>query len=263
MIDGHDLGKMGERQIIQIRRSKIGFVYQTFGLLPFLSAGENVEVPLRMVRTPRKEREERVRSILELVGLGKRINHRTYELSGGEQQRVAVARALINRPSMLLADEPTGQLDTTTGMGIMDMLSQVSEQLGVTVLIASHDPNMTSIAQKVIELQDGKLVSEGAPKETPTVPEGAAHILKQAIALLKGGRKTDAQQVLVELLRRDATQDQAWYLLSFAVQNHSQQTYALEQALLVNPRNAKASVRLSELLAAIPDNKQKPGPFKQ
>lgn len=153
-----DLSRMSARQKIRLRRSGIGFVYQTFGLLPYLSAGENVEVPLRMVRAARRYRRERVREALALVGLGERTNHRTYELSGGEQQRVAIARALVNRPALLLADEPTGQLDTATGANIIRLLRQVVTDTGVTVVIASHDPNVHAAADRVFELQDGRLV---------------------------------------------------------------------------------------------------------
>ena len=153
-----NLSRMTGRQKINLRRKGIGFVYQTFGLLPYLSAGENVEIPLRMVRTPRKERKERVAEALHLVGLSERAAHRTYELSGGEQQRIAIARALVNRPALLLADEPTGQLDTSTGANIIALLRRIVEDTGVTVVIASHDPNVHAAADLLFELQDGRLI---------------------------------------------------------------------------------------------------------
>ncbi len=152
-----NLTKLPMRKKIHMRRSKIGFVYQTFGLLPYLSAGENVEIPLRMVRAPRKIRQARVREVLGLVGLNERAEHRTYELSGGEQQRVAIARALVNKPALLLADEPTGQLDTTTGAQIIALLRQIVRDTGVTVVIASHDPNVHAAADIIFELVDGRL----------------------------------------------------------------------------------------------------------
>ncbi len=158
MVNGRPLAKMPAREQITMRRREIGFVYQTFGLLPYLSAGENVEVPLRMVRTPRRARRERVREALGLVGLADRMEHRTYELSGGEQQRVALARALANRPMLLLADEPTGQLDTATGASIITLLRDVMTQTGVTVVVASHDPNVHEAADVVFDLEDGRLV---------------------------------------------------------------------------------------------------------
>jgi len=149
---------MSETEVIQYRRRQISFIFQTFGLLPYLTIEENVEVPLRLVHTPQKERKARVEEVLKLVSLTHRSNHRTYELSGGEQQRVAIARALVNRPSILLADEPTGQLDSNTGATIIRLLHEIAEQFGVTVLVASHDPNIIPFADKIIELKDGKVV---------------------------------------------------------------------------------------------------------
>jgi peptide/nickel transport system ATP-binding protein len=151
--------EISEREMIEYRRKMISFIFQTFGLLPYLTVEENVEVPLRLVKTPRKERQERVAEVLALVALDHRAKHRTYELSGGEQQRVAISRALVNRPSILLADEPTGQLDSNTGASIIRVLREIADQFGVTVIVASHDPNMIQFADTIIELQDGKLVS--------------------------------------------------------------------------------------------------------
>ncbi|HNB55254.1 MAG TPA: ATP-binding cassette domain-containing protein, partial [Anaerolineales bacterium] len=121
-------------------------------------AGENVEVPLRLVRAGRKVRQERVMAMLARVGLGARVRHRTYELSGGEQQRVAIARALVNEPALILADEPTGQLDSATGASIIALLRQIVAETGVTVVIASHDPKVHEAADVVFELKDGKRV---------------------------------------------------------------------------------------------------------
>jgi putative ABC transport system ATP-binding protein len=157
VLDGQPLTEMSFREKIELRRKTIGFVYQTFGLLPFLSVEENVQVPLRLMRTPRKERQARTAEMLEMVGLADRAHHRTYELSGGEQQRVSIARALVNRPSLLLADEPTGQLDTVTGAEIIALLREVVTQAGVTIVIASHDPTVHEAADRVFELQDGRL----------------------------------------------------------------------------------------------------------
>ena len=159
-VDGASVGEMKSDELVELRRRKIGFIFQAFGLLSILTAAENVEVPLRLVQTPPQEREDRVRVLLELVGLGERAQHRPHELSGGEQQRVAIARALANRPDLLLADEPTGQLDSHTGRAIMSLLRAVVRSEGVTALIATHDPMLIDLADRVIELRDGRIVSE-------------------------------------------------------------------------------------------------------
>ncbi|NUM46643.1 MAG: ABC transporter ATP-binding protein [Anaerolineales bacterium] len=156
--NGQAMEKMSAAAKIDLRRRALGFVYQTFGLLPYLSAGENVEVPLRLVRAGRKVRQARVEELLGRVGLGLRKAHRTYELSGGEQQRVAIARALVNEPALILADEPTGQLDSATGASIIALLRQIVAETGVTVVIASHDPKVHEAADVVFELKDGRLV---------------------------------------------------------------------------------------------------------
>jgi len=156
-IGGQLLARMSPREKIELRRREIGFVHQTLGLLPFLSVEENVEVPLRLLRLSRRERQARTAQALELVGLSPRARHRTYELSGGEQQRAAVARALVSQPSLILADEPTGQLDTQTGANIIALFRAIVEHTGITVLIASHDPNVLQAADWVYELRDGHL----------------------------------------------------------------------------------------------------------
>ncbi len=160
-VDGADLGGLGQAELVQLRRRKVGFIFQAFGLLAILSAAENVEVPLRLVGTDPKVREERVATLLDLVGLGDRAKHRPHELSGGEQQRVAIARALANRPALLLADEPTGQLDSGTGRAIMALLRSVVRSEGVTALVATHDPMLLDLADRVVELHDGRLVAGG------------------------------------------------------------------------------------------------------
>jgi ABC-type lipoprotein export system ATPase subunit len=156
-VAGRALAKMSSQEKIELRRRQIGFVFQTFGLLPFLSARENVEVPLRLVRAGRQERRQRVEEVLALVGLTGRANHRAFELSGGEQQRVALARALVNRPALILADEPTGQLDSHTGATIIALLRRIADETGVTVLIASHDPKVEEAVDVVYTLRDGRV----------------------------------------------------------------------------------------------------------
>jgi len=158
---GQEVTAMSEADLVRLHRGTVAYIFQTFGLLPILSAAENVEVPLRLVGTPGSEREYRVQEVLGLVGLAGRARHRPHELSGGEQQRVAVARALANRPKVLLADEPTGQLDSDTGRSIMTVLQSVAKAEGVTTIVATHDPLMIEMADRVVELRDGVLVEAG------------------------------------------------------------------------------------------------------
>jgi putative ABC transport system ATP-binding protein len=158
VIEGHEISSMEEDELVAVRRRTVAFIFQAFGLLPILSAAENVEVPLRLVHADPRERDRRVIELLELVGLGARAGHRPHELSGGEQQRVAIARALANRPSLLLADEPTGQLDSETGHRIMLLLRSVVRTEGITAVVATHDPMMLDVADRVLELRDGHLV---------------------------------------------------------------------------------------------------------
>jgi putative ABC transport system ATP-binding protein len=157
-IDGASLIGMSQRDLVEMRRRRVGFIFQAFGLLSILSASENVEVPLRLVSADPREREDRVASLLDVVGLADRARHRPHELSGGEQQRVAIARALANRPDLLLADEPTGQLDSATGRSIMTLLRSVVRRENVTALIATHDPMLIDLADRVVELRDGRVV---------------------------------------------------------------------------------------------------------
>jgi putative ABC transport system ATP-binding protein len=160
-VDGLTVSDLPESELIEFRRRKLGFIFQAFGLLPVLSAAENVEVPLRLIRAEPKERDRRVRELLDLVGLSGRMNHRPHELSGGEQQRVAIARALANSPHVLLADEPTGQLDSQTGRGIMAVLQQLVRSEGLTAIVATHDTTLIDLADRVIELRDGQVVDVG------------------------------------------------------------------------------------------------------
>jgi putative ABC transport system ATP-binding protein len=157
-VDGAVVSEMRQDALVELRRRKVGFIFQAFGLLSILSAAENVEVPLRLVSADPREREERVASLLGLVGLGERAGHRPHELSGGEQQRVAIARALANRPDLLLADEPTGQLDSGTGRSIMTLLRSIVRSEGLTAIIATHDPMLIDLADRAIELRDGRIV---------------------------------------------------------------------------------------------------------
>jgi putative ABC transport system ATP-binding protein len=159
VVDGHEISAMGEDQLVGIRRKTVAFVFQAFGLVPFLTAAENVEVPLRLVHADASARDARVADLLELVGLGERARHRPHELSGGEQQRVALARALANQPSLLLADEPTGQLDSDTGHVIMTLLRTIVRNEGITAIVATHDAMMLDVADRVVELSDGAFIA--------------------------------------------------------------------------------------------------------
>ena len=159
LVAGHDVTAMGERDRLLLRRSTVAFIFQSFGLIPILSAAENVGVPLRIVGMPAKQREERVKLMLDIVGLSEHSKQRPGELSGGQQQRVAIARSLAGSPSPLLADEPTGQLDSETGKQIMRLLRAVVQSEGVTALVATHDPNLIGIADSLLELEDGRITS--------------------------------------------------------------------------------------------------------
>ncbi|MFE2145012.1 ABC transporter ATP-binding protein [Streptomyces sp. NPDC059456] len=166
VLDGTDLAGLDEQGLLALRRDRIGFVFQSFGLLPVLTAVENVGVPMRMRGIPAKQREERARTLLALVGLAEHAEQRPGELSGGQQQRVAVARALANEPALIIADEPTGQLDSETGHSIMQLLRAVVRSEGVTVLVATHDPALIELADRVVELRDGRIHAE-APDAPP------------------------------------------------------------------------------------------------
>jgi putative ABC transport system ATP-binding protein len=158
-IDGQQLGDLDENGIQELQRTRVASVFQTFGLVPVLSAAENVEVPLRIRRIAPAERADRVAEALQDVGLADHAAQRPAELSGGQQQRVGLARALVSRPALLLADEPTGQLDSETGAAIMTLLASLVHDRGMAALVATHDPALASRADRVLELHDGRLSS--------------------------------------------------------------------------------------------------------
>ncbi|MGW2174460.1 ABC transporter ATP-binding protein [Streptomyces sp. NPDC001705] len=159
-VDGRDLADLDEDGLLALRRDRVGFVFQSFGLIPILTAAENVGVPMRLRRATAREREERVALLLALVGLADHAAQRPGELSGGQQQRVAVARALANNPALLIADEPTGQLDAETGHAVMELLRAVVRSEGVTALVATHDATLLDLADRVLELRDGEIVEQ-------------------------------------------------------------------------------------------------------
>jgi putative ABC transport system ATP-binding protein len=158
LVDGREITALTERQQMMLRRDTVAFIFQSFGLIPMLSAAENVGIPLRISGTSARERDERVALMLGIVGLAGHAAQRPGELSGGQQQRVAIARALAGRPRLLIADEPTGQLDSDTGRQIMRLLRTVVRSEGITALVATHDTALIDVADAVMELQDGQLV---------------------------------------------------------------------------------------------------------
>lgn len=161
LLQGQDISNLSQNDLTEIRRNKIGFIFQSFGLLPLLSAFENIELPLRISGVKPNEREERTRDALEMVSLTGRSNHRPYELSGGEQQRVAIARAMVIRPPLLLADEPTGELDSTNARSIFGLFVEMVHSQGISVVAATHDSTLLSMADQVKEMRDGHMQDGG------------------------------------------------------------------------------------------------------
>jgi putative ABC transport system ATP-binding protein len=159
LVQGRDLAELSDEQVSELRRGTLGYVFQTFGLLPMLSAAENIEVPLRVLRMNPRERSARVAEVLELVGLAGQADQRPYELSGGQQQRVALARALAPRPRVLLADEPTGQLDSDTAARVLDLIGELVEHQQIAAVITTHFPPLMRRASRLVELHDGHLVA--------------------------------------------------------------------------------------------------------
>lgn len=159
---GHDLAELNEEQLAKWRRERLGFVFQSFGLLPTLSAYENVELMLRIAGVPGRERRERTLYCLDLVGLSKWAQHRPFEMSGGQQQRVGIARALANRPRLILADEPTGELDSSSAREILALFRQIVDQEHVTVLMSSHDVLVDEYVDEIKQLKDGQIVQNNA-----------------------------------------------------------------------------------------------------
>jgi putative ABC transport system ATP-binding protein len=157
-MDGQELTAMPEEALAAYRGRRMGFVFQSFHLIPTMTAQQNVEFPMLFVHVPAPSRRRRAQALLEQIGLGERLNHRPTELSGGQQQRVAIARALVNEPALILADEPTGNLDSRTGREIMELLAHLNRREGRTVITVSHDPSVTDYCTREIHLQDGRIV---------------------------------------------------------------------------------------------------------
>ncbi len=160
ILDGIEISKIEEKDISKIRNLKIGFVFQSFNLLPKLSALQNVELPLVYAGVPKSEREKRATEMLEKVGLGARIHHKPNELSGGQKQRVAIARALVNNPAIILADEPTGNLDSVSEKEIMELFTELNSQ-GKTIIIVSHEPEVAQYVRRILLFKDGEIIRDG------------------------------------------------------------------------------------------------------
>jgi putative ABC transport system ATP-binding protein len=180
LVDGVDITRMSEAQLATIRNQKIGMVFQAFNLIPTLTARENVEVPLYVGKHPGLP-SERAKDVLDLVGLSHRLDHRPNQLSGGEQQRVAIARALATNPAIVIADEPTGNLDAKSSANVLALIRDLRERTGTTFIIATHDPTVAASAERVIRIFDGRVVGDGTPQEVGFTELAAAEKLDQQI----------------------------------------------------------------------------------
>jgi putative ABC transport system ATP-binding protein len=162
-VDGVALGSLSEDQLADLRRDRIGMVFQFYNLIPTLSAQENIEIPMQFKGADRRQRRQRALWLLERVGLRDRADHKPSELSGGEQQRVSIARALANQPALVLLDEPTGDLDSATGQEIMALLRDLNQQDKVTLVVATHDPVVAAVCSRLLRLRDGRMENEPKP----------------------------------------------------------------------------------------------------
>lgn len=162
-VDGKNIVDMTDAQLVKYRREAVGFVFQFFNLVPTLTAEENIEMPMRLAGNPPADRKKRTGRLLELIGLEKRAVHRPDELSGGEQQRVAIAVALANNPPLILADEPTGELDTKTGHEVLEVFQRLNQELRKTAIVVTHDQRVSNMAHRVLQIEDGKIVGSGVP----------------------------------------------------------------------------------------------------
>jgi putative ABC transport system ATP-binding protein len=170
LLDGTDVSQLEKKTLASIRNRKLGFVFQGFNLLSRTTALENVELPTLYARLPKEERLDRARKALEMVGLGERVEHFTSQLSGGQQQRVAIARALVNRPSILLADEPTGNLDSRTSVEIMQIFQELNER-GLTIMLVTHEPDVAQFAKRIVVFRDGKIRKDERVEKRPRAAE--------------------------------------------------------------------------------------------
>jgi len=175
LLDGIDVSQLDKKQLAEIRNRKLGFVFQGFNLLARTTALENVELPTLYAKLPKEERESRARKALEMVGLGDRIEHFPSQLSGGQQQRVAIARALVNKPAILLADEPTGNLDSRTSVEIMQIFQDLNDN-GLTIVLVTHEPDVAQFAKRTIIFRDGKIRKDESLEERPRAADVLRHM---------------------------------------------------------------------------------------
>ncbi len=209
LIDGIDIGGLRDRELARIRAEKVGFVFQFFNLIPTLNCLENVELPMHILgQLKGADIRARAARLLQMVGLGERMSHRPAQLSGGERQRVAIARALANMPTLMLADEPTGNLDTQTGLEIVEMLGEINEATGQTVIVVTHDPVVAERAGKVVEMVDGKIVTGDVERDRAAAPpEGRRRELESLrreimmLELLKGAMDPEKYELRLEEFR--------------------------------------------------------------
>ena len=183
---GQELTRLGPGELVEYRRSKVGHVFQTMNLIPTLTAAENIELPMVALGIPREGRGSRVKELVDVVGLGERMDHKPGELSGGEQQRVALAAALANDPPLVLADEPTGELDTANAKVVVDYLSRVNSEMGKTILMVTHDPAVSRVADRILRIQDGVIMRDVAPAREAEAPDSYADMLKRRMAEIDG-----------------------------------------------------------------------------
>jgi putative ABC transport system ATP-binding protein len=183
LLDGVEVSGQSDRKLARLRREKIGFVFQTFNLLPRLSVAANVELPMIYARVRSRDRRARALELLELVGLKERAGYRPSQISGGQTQRVAIARALANHPSLILADEPTGNLDTKASAAIIDELRRLNRETGATIVIVTHNPEIAALTDRTVTVRDGRIVSDEAnhQPETPAAPESPESPAPEAI----------------------------------------------------------------------------------
>ena len=172
-VEGRDLARSSKRDLVTHRRHRVGFIFQSFNLLPYYSAVENVEVPMMLAGMEPAQRRTRALALLDQVGLANRVDHRPSQLSGGEQQRVAIARSLANNPGILLADEPTGNLDSVTGAGVMETLRGLNREQRLTLVLVTHDPAVAAYADRIVRLRDGRVIGIEQPGSAAPAPAPA------------------------------------------------------------------------------------------
>ncbi len=240
-LDGYDIGSLRDDELALIRNWRIGFVFQQFNLLSRSTALANVALPLVYAGLPGTERNERAKRMLELVGLGERMNHKPAELSGGQQQRVALARALVNEPSLILADEPTGNLDSKTGEEIMALFKRLHQEEGITLVIVTHDPEIAAQTERVIFLRDGEIISDGHPVHyqaalVDMAAEGAESVESMAAGVTPSHgieaeqpRPGGDHQVAVSMLARASGEEVARRIVAEAPANGTETQAAREE----------------------------------